>query len=202
VTAILLLLALQSAPLTERDVAAAMSAGEAKKHAPLISTCIATPGFSEGLFATGISPTGSHTVVVANARGLIAMRAFEGKRLYKPLTAGDVTDADRQPQLVVTVTADTPDNTGKAYRVPSPVQAVVLKLKNGTQAIQPVTFTTEPVEFKNLMGGVIASNSARATFGVAEFRAMPAGEIDVVVVTAAGERRCKIGRDDRAMLSR
>jgi hypothetical protein len=204
VTTALLLIALQSAPLTDRDVTDALAAGEAKRHERLMATCAAGPGWGEAMRSAtgGASPTGISEIRVMTARGLLALRAFDGRRLYKPVTLADVTEADRAPQLVVTVTPRDPNRLGSSLVYGAPAESMVLKAKDRPEVIQPTSFTTEPVEWKNLLGGVIQSNTARATFDLSAFVGLPAGDVDVVVITAGGERRCKIGREDRLKLTR
>ena len=71
---------------------------------------------------------------------------------------------------------------------------------NTADVLQPETLETFPESWSNAMGGKWEGQGATAVFDLAAFKAMPGDEIDIVVVTAAGERRCKIGRKDRAAL--
>jgi hypothetical protein len=66
--------------------------------------------------------------------------------------------------------------------------------------LQPSNVTTEQVEWANLLGGKVISNKAYATFPLEAAKGLPPGEVDIVVVTEAGERRCKIGNKDRDRL--
>lgn len=191
-------------PLSDDAVAAAIRAGEARKFKQLISDCTATVGFGAALsagIAGGIQPTGSFTVIVSRNEGRIAFMAAQGKRLYQPLTIDAVTPEMREPAVFVTVEPQDPSRSGNVYHVAAPIERVVLKSKVDESVVaQPLAFDTEPVEWRNLLGGSVSANRAVARFSVDDVREMPAGEFDVVVITTAGERRCKVGRGDRRRL--
>src|SRR5262245_27521432 len=106
--------------LSDQAVNEAIKAGQSKKYDHLISDCVAMPGFSEGMFATGISPTGAYNVTVATNAGRIAFMAAEAKRLYKPFSAGDVTDAMRAPGVFVWVDPHQPKRSSSSTSVASP----------------------------------------------------------------------------------
>jgi hypothetical protein len=186
--------------LDDAAVAAAIKAGETKQYDALVSTCVATPGFMEG-FGPGIHPTSAFDVTVATAAGRIAFMAAQAKRLYKPLTVSAVTEEMRQPGLHVLAYAQAPSSSGNSYYIPSPIETLVLKHKQQpAHVLQPETMALEPAEWKNLLGGTVQGNHAVALFALDAFRALPPGDVDVVLVTAAGERRCKIGQKDRVAL--
>lgn len=46
----------------------------------------------------------------------------------------------------------------------------------------------------------IQGNQAVAVFHLNQVKELPPGDVDIVLVTEAGERRCKIGTKDRAKL--
>jgi hypothetical protein len=190
--------------LTAADVQAAITAGHAKKFDHLISDCVATASFSDNLaagMAGGIQPTGSFDVIVSGNAGRIAFLAADAKRLYKPFSALDIPDTLLTPALFVFADPHKPNSSAKVINVPSPVERIVLKSKRNADAVvQPETFETEPVEWSNLMGGTVTGTRALATFSLDAIREMPAGDVDVVLITVAGERRCKIGAKDRAKL--
>ncbi len=191
----------QQALLDDVAVDAAIKAGQSKRFSHLISDCIATPGFGEGLgaaMAGGIQRTGGFNVYVSANAGRIAYLAADAKRLYKPFTIQNVDEALRTPMAFVAVYPQEPDRSGNTYKVAAPIERVVLKSKNDPNAIvQPETFETEPVQWKNLLGGSVDANSATATFPFEAIKRLPPGEFDVVVITPAGERRCKVGQNDR-----
>jgi hypothetical protein len=77
----------------------------------------------------------------------------------------------------------------------------VLKSKtNPSAVVQPEHLEFSPVEWSNLLGGKVQGNSGWASFPIGAVRELPAGEFDVVLVTQAGERRCKVGMKDRTRL--
>lgn len=190
--------------LSPQEIADAIRAGETKKYSQLISDCVATAGFGATMGASmagGIQPTGGFKVTAATSAGRIAFLAAEGKRLYKPLTVEQVGADLLQDGLYVWAEPNGPSRNGGTLSVAAPIEALVLKSKDSPDAVtQPDSFETEPVEWKNLMGGVVAGSRALAIFPSAAIASMPPGDIDFVVVTTAGERRCKIGKDDRAKL--
>ena len=198
------LLATQSQTLTDAQILDAIKAGEAKKIDPLISDCVATAGFGEGLaggLAGGVQRTGSYGVTVSGSAGRVAMMAQEAKRLYKKFGASDVTDDMREPAFVVSVLPHKPSSGQGEVRVAAVIDHIVLKSKvNPNATVQPEKVEKEPVEWSNLVGGKVEGNSAFALFDLNAVRELPAGDFDVVVITAQGERRCKIGAKDRQKL--
>lgn len=188
--------------IDDAAVDAAIKAGLSGKFSQLVSDCVATAGFGELMASTGVSPTGSFIVVASRAAGRIAIMAEDAKRLYKPFGVADVTPEMRDDSMLfVSVAPITPRSIGDTYHVPSPIENVVLKSKKQPNAVvQPVSSYSQPVEFSNLMGGKIQVNAVVSTFPYEAVRSMPAGEIDIVVITQAGERRCKIGTADRGRI--
>ena len=152
--------------------------------------------------AGGVQPTGAFDVVVSLAAGRIAFAAADSKRLYKPFAARDVTDQMRDmSKLFVTAIPRAPTRSTKTIDVPSPIERIVLKSKTSAGAVaQPTDMAFEPVEWSNLLGGKVQGNTGWATFALDDVREFPAGDFDVVLVTQAGERRCKVGANDRKKL--
>jgi hypothetical protein len=189
--------------LDDAAVSAALQAGVSKKYSGLTSSCSAGVGFGAGLGASmagGIQPVGSFMVMTSTAPGRIAFLASDAKRLYKSFTLADVTPEMRDASTVfVMIEPEKPARRQDTYEVPSPIEHVVLKSKtDGSRVAQPKDVQLSPREWSNLMGGKIEGNAAVATFALADVRELPAGDIDVVVITQAGERRCKINAKDRA----
>jgi len=193
--------------LDDAAVGSALQAGVTKKFSDLISDCVATPGFGEGMGASlagGIQPIGAYTVTASGAEGRIAFLAADAKRLYKPFGLSDVPPQLRdRSMLFVTVTPHAPKKSSSSYDVPSPIERVVLKSKaDPNKVVQPENIELSPLEWGNLMGGKVQGNSAVATFPHSVTKELPPGDIDIVVITEAGERRCKIGTKDRAKIIR
>ncbi len=192
----------QGRPLSDDQVASAILAGEMKKFDHLISTCVATAGFGEGVAANiagGLQRDGSYDVTVSGSAGRVAFMAAEARRLYKKFNLASVTEELREPAIVVAVIPQQPATTKEKISVAAPIEHVVLKSKINLEATQPERVDLEPVEWSNLMGGKVAGNRAVASFDFNTVRQLP-GDIDVVVITPLGERRCKIGSKDRLKL--
>jgi hypothetical protein len=103
--------------------------------------------------------------------------------------------------VYVTATPHAPYQSKSSYDVASPIERIVLKSKSNPAVVaQPENVELIPVEWKNLMGGVIQGNSAVATFKVGDTNELPAGHVDIELITQAGERRGKIGVKDRVKL--
>jgi hypothetical protein len=195
----------QAQALDDAAVGAALQAGVAKKYSDMVSLCIAGPGFGAGLggaLAGGIQPTGAFTVTTSGAQGRLAALAAEGKRLYKPFTLADVTPELRDASTAfISVDPHSPTKNQNTLEVASPIDRIVLKSKaSPDRVLQPSDIKLTPQQWSNLMGGKVDGTSALATFPVAGIKELPPGDIDVVIITAAGERRCKISDKDRARL--
>lgn len=204
--ALALLVALgQAAGLSDAGVQSAIRLGETNKFDSITSSCTATAGFGESMaagMAGGVARNGSYLVIVSGAEGRIAFRASQGKRLYKPLTIDAVTEEMRAPGIFVTVEPNRPSSSGKTVSVAAVIEQIVLKSKARPDVvIQPENLETEPVEWTNLVGGKVEGNRAVARFPLDAVREMPAGDFDVVIVAAEGERRCKVGAKDRAKIT-
>jgi hypothetical protein len=195
----------QSETLNDAQILDAIKAGEAKKIDALTSDCFATSGFGEGMAASlagGVQRDGSYHVIVSGSAGRMAYMAREAKRLYKKFGLGDVTEEMRQPAFVVSVYPSDPTRRSNGFSVSAVIDHVVLKSKvNADAVVQPEKVEKEPVEWSNLLGGKVESNSALALFDFNQVRELPSGDFDVVVITGHGERRCKVGLKDRQKLS-
>jgi hypothetical protein len=179
----------------------AMLAGTNKKQGALVSTCVASSGFWDDFGATGVTPTGSYLVTIAGARGHIAYLAMNAKRLYQPFTLDAVTPTMREPALYLNAEPMPPRTVGNMIPIASPIETIVIKSKAQPDAvIRTSTLNLTPVEWKNLAGATFSGTSGEATFSIDDFKELPKGDLDVVLVTQAGERRCKIGSSDRAKL--
>jgi hypothetical protein len=204
IVALLISVALSAQNLTDAQILAAIKAGESKKFDHLISDCVATSGFGESMAAgmgTGVTRTGAFSVTVSTNEGRIAFMAARAKRLYKPFVLENVSEDLRAPAVVVSIEPNDPSTSGKTIRVAAPIEHVVLKSKaKSAEVTQPEKVEMEPVEWSNLVGGKVAGNRAVAFFDYGAVQELPAGEFDIVVITAAGERKCKVGLKDRQKL--
>ena len=198
------LMAAQGPSLSDADIDTAIKAGQAKKFAHLVSDCLATVGMGESISASiagGTQYNAGFDITVSANQGRIASLAAEAKRLYKSFALADVPETLRTPSIFVFADPHKPSRNGSTVVVASPIDQIVLKSKTKPDVVlQPETFDTEPVEWSNLMGGKVEANRGLALFSYAAVKDLPAGDLDVVVVTQAGERKCKIGTKDRAKL--
>lgn len=182
-----------------------LGAGESGRFNHLLSECTATAGFGEGLGSAiaggGVQRTGSYTVVVSANAGRIAWLASAMKKRYQPLAVGDVPEELRTPGIIIAIEPQAPSRSGGVLTVASAIEHVVLKSKIRRDVVaQPIRVEKETVEWSNLLGGKIEAHRAVAFFEDAAVRELPPGEFDVVIIAPEGERRCKVGRNDRVKL--
>lgn len=190
--------------LSDAQVADAIKAGQAKKFDHLVSDCRAMPGFGEILGADivgGVKLTNGFDLTLSSNAGRIAYMAAVAKKFYKPFTLAEVSDALREPAILVSVEPMKPSSDNGSTTVAATIEHVVLKSKaKSAESIQPARVELEPIEWPTVQGGKVAGNRAVAFFEYAAVRELPAGEFDMVVITSNGERRCKVGADDRQKL--
>jgi hypothetical protein len=194
----------QTQTISNAEVEAAIRAGQSKKFDHLISDCLANAGSGErvaGGLGGGIQSNASFRVTVSANAGRIAFMAADATRLNKPFSVADVPESMRTPAIFVFADPQKPSQSGNFVSVASPVDRIVLKSKPNSAAVaQPQHFETEPIEWPNPLGGTVAGTRGLARFDLNAVKALPKGDFDVVVITQAGERRCKVGAKDRAKL--
>lgn len=191
--------------LTDAEVNAAIQAGQGKKLPPdLVWTCVAIVGFGDTFKAPtsgGVRQTGNFDVTVTTEKGQIASLAADAKRLYKPFSITNVTPQMRLPAVYVRANAQKPETSGSALEVAPPAEQIVIKSKvDPSIVIRPAKFTPEPVEWTNMLGGKVHGANGLAVFPTDAIKKLPAGDFDIAVIAAAGERRCKMGVKDRTRL--
>jgi hypothetical protein len=185
---------------TNAEIIQAIQDGEANRFDNLATSCHADPGFGSivgGAIAGGISPNSGFTAIIGTNEWLIAGAAYNAKRLYQRLTPENVGENFRVKSIAVVVLPDDPGRSSRTtYYVPAMIQHVVLKSRNGNSVAQPVQVLTEVMTWSNLVGGTIQGNKATALFQPFALNELPRGDIDIVIVTSAGERKCKISNKD------
>lgn len=184
-------------PLTPADIAAAITAGQAGKR--LQSDCSAT-----GAFLDLTEMNGGFYVVLEGPIGRIMRLAGEAKKKYQPFTAEQVTKELQAPTLWLLAEPYPPKFASGWHRTPA-AEHVLLKRKGASgdspaDVLQPATRDLVPTSWTNALGGKWDGQGITATFDLAAFKALPGDETDIVIVTPVGERRCKIGKKDRAAL--
>jgi len=177
----ILVLGANTAIIDDAVVDAYIRAGQTKQTNRFIASML-LPGNAE-------SPDGDYYVVLSGNAGRIALLAQEATRLYKPFRPADVSGTLRTPQVFVQAVPRGPA---------APLEHIVLKSKVDTSVVQSETFETEVVPWTNKLGGEFLGNAAVATFSLASVRPLLANDFDVVLITAKGERRGTVGKDDRA----
>lgn len=184
--------ATQTGTLSPADIDAAIKAGPASKLL-LGSSCLAIPAFSD------FGPKqGGFNAIALGPFGRIMRAARDAKTKYLPFAATDVTDDMKAPTLLVEVTPRAPSgNTITAIAT-----HLVLKSKPPKNeqpiVLQPLSIHLDPTSWNNTKSGAhIDGQGVTATFDLAAFKAIPHEEVDIVVITPSGERRCKIGADDK-----
>jgi hypothetical protein len=194
------------AQLNEAQVIQAIQAGESGKFQSLLSTCLATPSFGQimtsGSSGTGgIRRDGDYTVATSSSEGRIATLASTAKKMSKPLTPAHVGKELRSNDVFVAVDSVAPSESSSTISVSAVIKPVVLKSKTRPDlVVQPIKVDSEVVSWSNLFGAKVDANRVLARFGGNDVRELPPGDVDVVVVTKEGERRCKIGSKDRQRL--
>jgi hypothetical protein len=210
VTGLLLTILLTSAPfavaqsLDDAAIENAIKTGQTGKLNTLIWECVAEAGTGAAHSAFlygGSHPIGSFHIVASTNVGRIAFLAAQAKRLYKPLTLGDVPDDLREPGVFVSVDPQAPKHIANVDLVAPLIEHLVLKSKQAASAVvQPQKLDITPVEWGNVTGGKVVGTRALATFALKAVMKLPPGDIEVVLITDAEERKCKIGTRDRARL--
>lgn len=185
--------------LSDAQVTLAILAGENNRFKHLIAECNARASFGElmgGSLEGGVQQDSRFKVTLSGASGQIALMAAEAKRLYKRLTIADIGSDQRTDVVSLMIEPERPSSGRNSISVAAPIEHVVLKGKSSI--VQPIRMDTEPLTWSNLFGGKVENNRAIATFNYADVAGMPAGEIEIAVVTTRGERKCKIDTQDRA----
>ena len=214
--------------LDEAAVARAVKAGIDDKFDSWIAECRAEASRSERRAASGlIRPTGSFDVVLATNQGAIAFLAHQAREGGKTPSVSDVPAWTLTPAAYVFVEGRKPPRDWGApssgaiprVEVPSSIEAIVLNsvATPSSAAPKPEGFETADVSFSESswlvsqlptqVGPdgrprpmVFERSRARATFSSASVSALPAGDVELVIVTKAGERRCTIRARDRVRL--
>ncbi|MGE5246210.1 MAG: hypothetical protein ACM3SQ_18445 [Betaproteobacteria bacterium] len=190
--------------LSDVQIEAAIAAGRTRKPVDLVVSCTATIGFGTGIvagIAGGRQPTGAFSVAVSDSEGRIAALAFQARRVHEPFTKDNVSGDLKRQAVFVTVEPNAPARSDEILAVPSPIESVVLQSRQQREAVaRPLRIGTEPVEWSDRLGDSITSNRAAALFSLDSVRGLPPGDVDVVVLTEAGERRCTIPGDDRGKI--
>jgi len=190
--------------LSDVQLDAAIKAGQNQKYAHLVSTCIAH-GFSvweeSGVVTfTRDMKLGSYRLTVSGSAGRVAFLADEAQRRHRPFTASDVPEAARRHGIFVFVDPEEPKRETGTLSVALPLEAIYLdagrRRGKAQGAAFPDSVESEPVEWRDGMGGTVASTRALAFYSAMAVQSWPRREFDATVLTNHGTYRCKIGKRD------
>lgn len=185
-----------AAQYSDAQLQEAIKIGQTGKSRRLVSSCVATSAFMD------LSQwNGSYDVAILNGLGRVASLAEEAKQKYLGFPLSNVDDELRTPAIYLIAAPHKPKFTSGKWHLTAPSSHAVLKSKdNEDQVLQPEKFTTSPVSWSNAFGAEFQGTQVVAQFSFDGFGAFPKGDVDIVLITDAGERRCKVGQKDRQML--
>ena len=202
-TTVALAVSANAQSLSPEEIDQAIVAGQSGKHRQLLITCQAVIGFRE-IFKgprAGLDFTGSYELHLSATTGRIALLAAEAKRFYKPFSIAQVPEDLKVADAVMTAEPGAPElspSTPGSISVAATIELLVIKAWPSRQlVVRPTAFTTEPVEWPNVAGQTVRANRARARFRRGEILELPPGDLELAVVTAAGERSCVVPSRDR-----
>jgi hypothetical protein len=227
-TLCLLAAPLHAQDLDEAAIARALKSGTDDKFGSWAAECRAEASPSERRAASGlIRRTGSYDVVLATNLGAIAFLAYQAKEGGKTLGVSDVPAWVLNRAVYVFIEPRKPPrdwgapSSGAIPTVegPSSIEEVLLNSKTtpASTALKPEVFETADASFSEsrwlvsqlpaqvgpdgrLRPMVFERSRGRATFSGASVTGLPAGDLEIVIVTKDGERRCDIRARDRARL--
>ena len=185
-------------PLSSQTIADAIEKGLGGGERRLVATCDVEISIRD-YFRDGVTGADRYRVAVALSAGRIAMLAASAKKLYKSFVASDVPAELRTNALFVeAIPLEVPVGFPAA---PAAIEHVVLKARNGKVA-QPGRVDMERIDSSTTVvsGSTPPPNKALARFEVGHVEELPAGDVEVVLITTHGERKCKIGAKDRDRL--
>jgi hypothetical protein len=222
----LLIAPIRAQVLDDAGIARALKAGSDNKFGAWTAGCTAEASRSERRASKEVlRPTGSYDVMLSTNLGAIAVLAHQAKGGKTPAVS-EVPTWALKPAVNVFVEPRTPPRDwGAAYRglpimeVPSSIERVVLSSTTAptSAAPEPESFETADASFSESrwlesylpkqIGPdgrptpmVFERSRARATFSIESMKALPAGDLNIMIVTKDGERRCAIRARDRVRL--
>jgi hypothetical protein len=208
--------------LDDAAIERAIKAGQDNKFGPWSAQCKAGVSLSdkrkEGAASwtrDSVHFTGAYQVTVLTNAGRVAVLAAEAKRQRKPLSVTDVPEGFRRHALYVVVEPIKPGRDwGSGVEVPSPIKGMILRAKSAPASqVEPSRLEVGDVQWsegrtimmKSKPDGSFEKNlfersRATATIPIESAKALPAGDLELVVVTTGAERRCVLGASERVRL--
>ena len=189
--------------LTDSEVQAALAIGlDGDEIRKVRRYCDARAGFGEilgkSLVSMGTTTLGRFRATMSSNIGEIALIAYERKRKYQPVGLEDVPAELREPAAFVTIAPLGDSAADGQLDLPSLIEHVIVRPQGDKDgAVQPLSIQTNPTYLQNLLGAVIAANTAIVSFPAeAIYEIAQNDDVEIVVITAAGERKCDINDDD------
>jgi hypothetical protein len=177
------ILGAQSATLTDQQVADAIAH---QREA------------TNGIVWEGHAVSGAFRVGVIGPMTSIGITAAAATKQFKPFTVADVAADARQLRWTLSVVPAKPGSVGGNWTVSAPVNEVLLQRHGVTDiadVIRPISTTFTPETWSNAMGAKFEGRGAIAVF---DATTLPAGDLDIVIVTSANPRRYELPAKDRA----
>ena len=160
--------------------------------------------------------TGASQVTILTNAGRVALLAADAKRQRQPFSVRDVPEHLRKHALYVMVEPIKPGSDwGSGVEVPSPIKGIVLRSKSApASAAEPASVEVVDVQWsegRTIMmikskatGGfeknLFPESRATATIPIESARALPTGDLEIVVVTTGADRRCDLAAKERLRL--
>jgi hypothetical protein len=167
--------------------------GKGKTHRYLsLANC---SNFGQLLLSSG-NAMRMYTVLAQGPVGRIADASAEAARKYLTFDLPDATPEMRALTLTVGVQQDLQDMSN----IVVPVEHVIIRSVTGGQtgpAVQPTHIEPLSASFQNLMGAKIETQGVLATF---DLRALPPGDLQIVVITTSNECHATVHEHDRDRL--
>ena len=189
--------------LTDSEVQAALDVGlDGNEINKVRRYCDARAGFGQilgqSLINTGTTTLGRFRATMSSNIGEIALIAYEKKRKYQPVGLEDVPAELREPAAFVSIAPLGDSFADGQVDLPSLIEHVIVRPQGSKDgAVQPLSIQTNPTYLQNLFGAVIAANTAVVSFPAqAIYEIAQNDDVEIVVITAAGERKCDINDDD------
>lgn len=154
---------------------------------------------------------------VGAVAGRIALAA-EAKRSKTAFGVANLSDDLRNSSVHIFVDPEKPPSRdwGGGIPLPAPIDRLVLRSKaDPASVVEPQTIITEDVTWDDRTGIMytvgadgrpekrpltVKRSRATATFATGSIATLRAGDLEIVLTTAAGERRCSIPAKDRLRL--
>lgn len=187
------------APLTDDEVRRAIEAGTAARPAPV--TCMAG-----GVFKNRPSEESqvSARVTLEGPIDHVARYASDAAARGETFSAARVTDDMRAPVVHLVAELVAPGSGARGTTPPSAVALTtpfitVVRIWSDDRMVQALNpLSSQGQIFAATRTVYRGSERVSSTYDLAAFRALPAGNVDIVAYSLVGERTCSLSPSDRA----